>query len=67
SSLYISSKGLLQADGCKGIALYNENYIELNMGHCTARISGDNLTLLTLSPGTLSIEGRLFTIEFFYT
>lgn len=66
ASLHISSMGAVQVEGCKGVSLYNENFVELDLGSCHARISGDRLVLVTLSKHTISVEGRLFSIEFSY-
>ncbi|MCI6639658.1 MAG: YabP/YqfC family sporulation protein [Pygmaiobacter massiliensis] len=62
----ISDQGAVQIENCKGIADYNENYVEAKLSGCSVRISGDDLVLLTLSKGNITVEGRVFSVEFFY-
>lgn len=66
ASLHISSMGAVQVEGCKGVSLYNENFVEVDLGKCRARISGDELVLVALSKHPISVEGKLFSIEFSY-
>lgn len=66
SEIHISDRGAVQIENCKRISLYNENAVEVDLGKCRIRLSGDELVLVTLSPGTISVEGRIFCVEFFY-
>ena len=66
SAIHISDRGAVQIENCKGISLYDENEIEVDLGSCRVRLSGDGLVLITLTPGTIAVEGRLFRVEFFY-
>ena len=64
--IHISCAGTVQVDNCKGILLYNENAVELDMGRLRLQLSGDNLTLETVEKGIVLVRGRLFGMTFFY-
>ena len=64
--IHISCAGTVQVDNCKGILLYNENAVELDMGRLRLQLSGDDLTLETVEKGIVLVRGRLFGMTFFY-
>ena len=64
--IHISCAGTVQIDNCKGILLYNENAVELDMGRLRLQLSGDDLTLETVEKGIVLVRGRLFGMTFFY-
>lgn len=66
SAIHISDRGSVQIENCKGVSVYNENYVQVRLSGCSVRVSGDGLMLLTLTTGTVSVEGRLFNVEFIY-
>ena len=65
--LHINCNGSVQVDNSKGIVLYNENAVELDMGKTRVRLSGDDLTLETVEKGIVLVRGRIFNLEFFYS
>ena len=64
--IHISGAGTVQIDNCRGILLYNENAIELDMGETRLQLTGDALTLETVEKGIILVRGRLFGLTFFY-
>lgn len=65
--LHINCNGSVQVDNSKGIVLYNENAVELDMGKTRVRLSGDDLALETVEKGIVLVRGRIFNLEFFYS
>ena len=55
--IHISCAGTVQVDNCKGILLYNENAVELDMGRLRLQLSGDDLTLETVEKGIVLVRG----------
>ena len=66
SNVIINSYGGVQIEDCKGITQYNENYVEVDMGRCKLRISGDEITLEQLTKKDIAIQGKIVKLEFFY-
>ena len=64
--IHINCAGTVQIDNCKGILLYNENAVELDMGKTRLQLAGDELTLETVEKGIILVRGRLFGMTFFY-
>lgn len=54
----------LKLEGSRGVLLYSNTEIKVNMGDFTLRISGKNLYLKCISPTELTIEGIFENIEF---
>lgn len=66
SSIHINDKGAVQLENCKAVTAYEENAVEIKLENCKVRLSGDRLTLVSLSTGVVAVEGKLFRIDFFY-
>ena len=67
AAVHINSNGEIQVDNSKGIRLYDENAVELEMGKVIMRITGDALALETVAKGMILIRGRVFGIGFLYS
>ena len=65
--VHISCNGEIQVDNSKGIRLYDENVVELDMGRVVMRITGDALVLETVAKGIVLIRGRVFGVNFLYS
>ena len=65
--VHISAGGEIQVDNSKGIRLYDENAVELEMGRVVMRITGDALSLETVAKGIILIRGKVFGISFLYS
>lgn len=65
--VHISAGGEIQVDNSKGIRLYDENAVELEMGRVVMRITGDALALETVAKGIILIRGKVFGINFLYS
>ena len=65
--VHISSSGEIQVDNSKGIRLYDETAVELDMGKTVMRITGDALVLETVEKGIILVRGKIFGINFLYS
>lgn len=64
SILHIQCGGLVEVEGCKGVLLYDENQIRLDMGGWQVSLYGDDLTLCGMGGRMLTLKGRVFRAEF---
>ncbi len=64
--LHISGQGQVEAEHCKGIEEYTSTSIILKLGQINAQITGNNLTLETLTKHKIYIKGTLFSVNFIY-
>ena len=62
--LHIQRGGLVEVEGCKGVLLYEENQIRLDMGGWQVSLYGDDLTLCGIGGRMLTLKGRVFRAEF---
>ncbi|HIZ31558.1 MAG TPA: YabP/YqfC family sporulation protein [Candidatus Fournierella merdipullorum] len=62
--LHIQRGGLVEVEGCKGVLLYDENRIRLDMGGWQVSLYGDDLTLCGIGGRMLTLKGRVFRAEF---
>lgn len=60
----IFSNQRISVDGCEGVFEYREDYMKLRLLKGSIIICGDNLTILTYENKTLSIAGRISSVEF---
>lgn len=51
-------------DGCKSILVYDENLVKLNTGKMITSFFGRSLTIRSLTPDSLVVEGFITSIEF---
>lgn len=64
--LHIQCGGLVEVEGCKGVLLYDEGQIRLDMGGWQVSLYGDELTLCGIGGRMLTLKGRIFRTEFSY-
>ena len=62
--LHIQCGGSVEVEGCKGILLYDEHQIRLDMGGWQVSLYGDELTLCGIGGRMLTLKGRIFRAEF---
>lgn len=62
--LHIQCGGLVEVEECKGVLLYDENQIRLDMGGWQVSLYGDDLTLCGMGGRMLTLKGRVFRAEF---
>lgn len=63
--LHINCNGDLIAENCKGILLYTDTEIRLDMG-IVVSLRGDDLMLETLDKDRITVSGRFFNFELIY-
>ena len=51
-------------EGCKGVLLYDENQIRLDMGGWQVSLYGDELALCGVGGRMLTLKGKIFRAEF---
>lgn len=66
SVVHIACDGAIEIDRCKGILLYRENRICLDMGALCVEIEGDSLVMDTYQKDHITIHGRVFCVKFCY-
>ncbi|HJB22232.1 MAG TPA: YabP/YqfC family sporulation protein [Candidatus Fournierella merdavium] len=64
--LHIQGGGVVEVEGCKGVLLYDESRICLDMGGWQVSLYGDELTLCGVGGRMLTLKGRIFRTEFSY-
>lgn len=62
--LHIQCGSLVEVEGCKGVLLYDESQIKLDMGGWQVSLFGDELTLCGVGGRMLTLKGRVFRAEF---
>ena len=62
--LHIQGGGVVEVEGCKGVLLYDESRICLDMGGWQVSLYGDDLTLCGMGGRMLTLKGRVFRAEF---
>ena len=63
-SLHVTGRDAIVIEGCKGILLYDEKRITLDMGRFSISIYGREIELENLSKTELIIKGRVSTISY---
>ena len=61
--VHLDCRGRLQVENCRGILLYSENAIELDMGAAQVRIEGDGLVMDTYQKAYITLHGRIFSVR----
>ena len=51
-------------DGCKGIYEYNNTYLKLRLDKGALVISGNNFDIVTFENNTITVKGRITSLEF---
>lgn len=62
--LHIQCGGQVEVEGCKGVLLYDESQIRLDMGGWQVSLYGDELTLCGVGGRMLTLKGQIFRAEF---
>ena len=62
--LHIQCGGQVEVEGCKGVLLYDESQIRLDMGGWQVSLYGDELILCGVGGRMLTQKGRIFRAEF---
>lgn len=62
--VHIQCGGQVEVEGCKGVLLYDESQIRLDMGGWQVSLFGDELTLCGVGGRMLTLKGKIFRAEF---
>ena len=61
--LHIDCTGRVEVEGCRGVLLFNEERLALDMGRWQVSLCGDGLVLEGLTRRSLQIRGTLLRVE----
>lgn len=64
SNIEITGNSRMLIQGCKGVLLYLEDEIKLNLGKCEVCIRGDELSMTALDEGMAQVEGTILDVSF---
>lgn len=62
--LHIQCGGQVEVEGRKGVLLYDESQIRLDMGGWQVSLYGDELALCGVGGRMLTLKGKIFRAEF---
>jgi len=64
ASVEITGNHEAVVEGCKGVLVYDENVIKLNMGKYSLRFTGQSLEMKCFENESLTISGLIVSVDF---